>query len=382
MSKYKRLSTNGWTGRFALITSILYSIGMAKLFLSLMIAAIPLVGAASVAEAVPVQASEAQLLAQLQILINQIRLVVDDLDRQVQEVVWAHRYVGFISPVGEASTVVTGSRVAPLAKLTLNAADKNLKLSRVTLTLDAPEDNSQKGLSNCQLWDGAKSLTTGVNPVSSKRDTGDVSFAFLNEFTLAKGTSKTLILACDVTKDPQGPAVYTWRLGTSSGKKITLIQSGSFVLELDLSTTVARSVSGGAQGEVAAVFNFYAAGEVVELKTLALQIDGNPKAVAAYELLDGNRQIGGGALSGDTMFRAALSEPFEIPNGAYKSLTVKVNLKPLGARGLVYVGDTVAINFNGNQGNFNLTYGIGASSGRGIVPSIFADTDAPAMTLQ
>lgn len=355
---------------------------MAKLFLSLMLAAIPLAAAASMAGVVSAQVSEAQILAQLQILINQIRVVVDDLDRQVQEVVQAHRYAWFVSPVGEASTVVTGSRAASLAKLTLNAADEDLKLTHVTLVLEAPEDNSQKGLSNCQLWDGAKSLTTGVNPIPSKRDTGDVSFLFLNEFILAKRTSKTLILACDVTKEPQGPAVYTWRLGTSSGKKITLIQSGSFVLELASSTPAARGVSGGAQGEVATVFDFYAAGEAIELNTLALQIDGNPKAVAAYELWDGHKQIGGGALFGDIMFRVVLNEPFEIPNGAYRSLTVKVNLKPLGAGGLIYVGDTVAINFNGNQGNFNLTYGIGASSGRGIVPSIFADTDAPAITLQ
>ncbi|TSC79810.1 MAG: hypothetical protein G01um101429_337 [Parcubacteria group bacterium Gr01-1014_29] len=354
--------------------SSMYSIPMAKIFLSLMVAAMPLIAAAKV--------SEAQLFAQLQILINQIRLVVDDLDRRVQEVVQAHRYAGFVSPAGEASTVVTGSRAAPLAKLTLNAADEDLKLSRVTLTLEASEDNSQKGLSSCQLWDGAKSLTTGVNPVPSKQDTGSVVFPFSNEFILAKGTSKTLTVACDITKEPQGSAVYTWRLGTSFGKKITLIQSGSFVLELDSTTPAARGVSGGAQGEVTTVFDFYAAGEAVELKTLALQIDGNPKAIAAYELWDGNRQIGGGALSGDTMFMAVLSEPFEIPNGAYKSLTVKVNLKPLGVGGLVHAGDTVAINFNGNQGNFNLTYGIGASSGRGIVPSIFADTDAPAMTLQ
>lgn len=375
-------------GRFALMgcvanrVCIVYSIYMAKLFLSLMVAAMPLVGAANVAGAVPMQVSETQLLAELQILINQIRLVVADLDRQVQKVVQAHRYAGFISPVGEASTVVTGSRTASLARLVLNAADKDLKLVHVTLVLEAPEDNSQKGLSNCQLWDGAKSLTTGVDPIPSKRDTGDVSFVFLNEFTLAKGTFKTLILACDVTKDPQGPAVYTWRLGTSSGKKITLIQSGSFVLELASSTPAARGVRGGAQGEVATVFDFYAAGEALELNTLALQIDGNPKAVAAYELWDESRKIGEGALSGDTMFKAAFSAPFVIPNGAHRSLTVKVNLKPLGAGGLVHAGDTVAINFNGNQGNFNLTYGIGTSSGRGIVPSVFTDTDAPAMTLQ
>lgn len=344
----------------------------------------PFIASASVAETVPTQTSPESIFAQLQAQINQIRSIVNELDRQVQVVV-AARNAGSttnasISAVSEESTVVAGSKAAALASLALSAPVQDAKFSSITIVLEAPEDNSQKGLSHCQLWDGSSSLTAGVNPMGSKNDTVDVMLKFNNELTIPKGTSKALKLACDVVKDPEGPATYAWRLGATSSKTITLIREGSFVLEAAVSSPVARTVKAGAKGEVATIFDFYAAGEAVDLKTLALQIDGNPRAVTAYTLWDGNNQVGGGTLSGDNVFKASLTAPFEIPKDTHKLLTVKVDIAPIG--GSVAAGDTAAINFNGSQGNFNLTNGIGKSSGRGIVPSTQADTDAPALTLE
>lgn len=323
--------------------------------------------------------SNAKTVADLQILINRLRLLVDDLNKQVQNVLRERAFTVSVLSASEDSTIVAGSKGASFAKLTVHASMKDVRLNSIALTLEAPENNSQKGISNCRLLDGIESKTNGVDPFPSKQDTQSITFVFPEELFVAKGTSKAFMLACDVTKNPEGPAAYTWRLGASAAKTITLIREGSFILELADATPGIRAVSGGSQGEQATLFDFYAAGEAVELKTLALRIDGNPKAVSAYKLFDGTRQVGGGVLSGDIMFKAELSESFIIPQNEHKVLTVSVDLMSIKAGGLVHAEDSVAVNFNGDKGNSKLTYGIGVSSGRGIVPSVFTDTDAPAM---
>lgn len=346
-------------------------------FLALLV----LYGTAQAAQATPTEAT----LAELQTQINQIRLIVDDLDKRIQALVASRGQTHSASLVMDMSpsTVVAGSKAAALGAVMLDAtkAAADSVISSITLMLEAPEDNSQKGLFSCQLRDGPSVLAAGVNPSPSKNDTTNVTFPFINQFTISKGTHKTLTLACDVTQNPEGLATYTWQLGSAFSKKTLLISSGSFVLDVAASSPAARAVKGGAKGEVATVFDFYAAGEAVELKTLALQIDGNPRAVTAYSLWDDETQVGGGALSGDSVFKAAFTAPFEIPKDEHKLLTLKVDLASIVSGGFVQEGDHVAVNFDGSNNNFHLTYGIGMSSNRGIIPSTQADTSAPFMTL-
>ncbi|GEM_PF-6494988 len=320
-------------------------------------------------------------LAELQAQINHIRMVLDELEQKVRVMADQYNTGAYIAPGFGASTVVAGSKDAVFAHLALHAADQEMKHSSITLTLDAPEDFSQKGLSRCRLLDGLESSTASVNPVPSKNDSAGVVFAFNTNIVLPKGTSKMLSIACDVTQNPEGPATYTWRLGATSGKKILLIREGSFSVELADESPAARSVANGSAGELATVFDLYAGGEDVELTALALQIDGNHKAISAYSLWDGERQVGGGELTGDTVFKANFTDSFIIPKDSHKPLRVTIDLAPVVAGGHVQAGDTVAVNFNGSDGNFNLTVGTGVSSGRGMVPGTRQDTDAPALTI-
>ena len=330
-------------------------------------------------------------LQQLQFYIQQIKILVNSLENRTKALA-ASRGAGTaggsaLSPKiivkGGSSTVVAGSKAVPLAEVFADAKNSlaDTALSSLTLTLEAPEDNSQKGISNCRFRDETKDITAGVHPLPSKSNDADVIFSFINPLTVPKGTSKTLTLTCDVTKDPQGPATYAWRLGTTSSAKTLLISSGSFVLEVASTTPAARGVKSGSKEEIAVVFELYAAGEAVELKELAMQINGNPRAVTAYSLWDGDTQVGGGTLSGDSVFKTVFTKPFVIPKDAHKLLTIKVDIAPVIEAGRVQTGDAFAVNYNGGDNNFVLTYGIGGSSGRGINPSIKTDTNTPEITL-
>lgn len=342
----------------------------------------PYMASAGVPETLPAQVKE-PTLAELQAQVNQIRIIVNDLDRRVKIVVKERAAnSGYIVVGSGLSTVVAGSRAAVLADVVFDAtkAAADMSVRSANLVLEAPEDGSQKGLSNCQLWDGSVALSENINPIPAKNDKVGVSFKFNSELIIPKGFSKTLKLACDVSKDPQGPAAYTWWMGQTLSKKVLLINEGSFVLEVATSSPAARTATVGAKGELAAVFDFYAAGEAVELKSLGLQIDGNPRAVSGYSMWDGSKQVGGSTLSGDNVFKAAFSSPFEIPKDGHKLLSIKIDLAEIA--GQVKAGDTVSVNYNGSQGNFNLTSGVGKSSGRGMVPSTQADTVTPDMTLK
>ena len=217
-------------------------------------------------------------------------------------------------------------------------------------------------------------LSAAATPAPSKNDKTEVVFSFEQALTLPKATPRILMLTCDITKIPEGPATYIWRLGGSLSSKTMLISEGSFVLEVADSSPASRQVPGGAKGEVLAVFDFYAAGEAVELKTIAFQVDGNARALSAYTLWDGTKQVGGGVLKGESVFKATFSDSFIVSKDAHKLLTVKADIAS-GADG------SVSINFNGNDNNFHLTYGIGISSGRGIIPSTQSDTHAPSVAI-
>lgn len=327
-------------------------------------------------------------LQQLATFVYIAQSLTDSLKAQVQLVTESRNAGYIVSMVSDSglSTVVAGSKAAPLAQIRMDAtkavADANI--SSLTLILEAPEDFSQKGLSDCIVWSEADipvALNKGVHLLPTKNDITSVVFSFLKPFVVPKGAYYTLTLTCDTTKNPQGFATYTWWLGAATAKKALLIPSGSFVLEIADSSPAARNIKGGSKSEVATVFDFYAAGEAVQLQTLALQIDGNPRAVTAYSLWDGDIQVGGSTLSGDSVFKANFSSPFEIPKDSHKLLTVKVDMAAVTAGGSVQEGDSVAINFDGNSNNFHLTHGIGVSSDHGIIPSTQADTEAPAMTL-
>ncbi len=322
---------------------------------------------------------------QLQSYIDKVRFLMDELAQTIQIIV-ASKEQYTISVVSDSglSTVVAGSKDAPLASILVDAikSPSDGIITYISLLLKAPENNSQKGLSHCQLWDGESSLNVGVNPLPSKKDNVSVIFPFTKPLFVAKGTSKMLILTCDVIKDPQGPATYAWWLSEStSSAKTLLISSGSFVLEVASTTPAARGVKSGSKEEIAAVFELYAAGEAVELKELAMQINGNPWAVTAYSLWDSETQVGGGKTSGDSVFKAVVTKPFVIPKDAHKLLTIKVDIAPATEAGRVQTGDTFAVNYNGGDNNFVLTYGMGSSSGRGINPSIKTDTNTPEITL-
>lgn len=335
-------------------------------------------------EAAPAAAETREpTLAELKAELDHIRAVLNNLDKQIKEYAVSRglAYIAAFWNEAGPSTLVAGSKSAVMGHVVFNAVTENTNVADITVLLNAPEDNSQKGLRQCYLKDGADILTAGINPTPSKSDAVKVVFPFVKGITIAKGAPKILALACDVTPAPEGPASYVWQLGGSFTKKTVLIREGSFVVEVAAGSPAAREVRSGSQEEIVTVFDFYAAGEAVELQTLALQVDGEAHVLTGYTLWDGARQVGGGTLRGEPVFKAAFSDSFIILKDEHKFLTVKGAIASVESGGVLQAGDQAAINFDGSDNNFHLTYGLGVSSGRGIIPSTQADTNAPFVTL-
>ncbi len=369
----------------------------------------PFISSAATTDANTVATLEAQIKT-LQALVAQLQIQVQAMLARRGSTVPTPQYLGPFSvrvhTEGLATTVVKGSQAETMAYVSIDASGstEQVKVSALPTVLTAPNDNSQKGLTACQLYDGALALTTGshaMNPLPSKADTTAHVFLLDTDFVIPAKSAKTLAIKCNIIQNPPAPATYAWGLGDVSksftgvtsnkvlapalgstiARPAMLISDGSFVLGLDVSSPVGRTVSAGSADVTATVFDFSAAGEAVELQNLGLKIDGsNSFAAARYTIWDGSVKVSEGSLaSSDRSVIAKLLPGVVIPRGAHKLLTVKLDLAPLGTR--VQAGDTVTVNFNGINGNFNLTRGLGKSSGVGIVPSTQYDTASALITI-
>ncbi|OGZ45818.1 MAG: hypothetical protein A2756_02840 [Candidatus Ryanbacteria bacterium RIFCSPHIGHO2_01_FULL_48_27] len=370
----------------------------------------PFVSSATTTDANTIATLQAQVKT-LQALVAQLQIQVQAMLARRGSTVPTPQYLGpfsvHVHTNGLATTVVKGSPAETMAYVVIDASglSEHVKVSSLPLTLTAPNDDSQKGLNTCQLYDGATMITTGANVINlapSKTDTTSHVFLLDAGLVIPAKTIKTLTVKCNIIQNPPAPATYAWgvgdvsqsfkgatsntiltpALGTRSTRAATLISDGSFVVELDASSPVARSVKAGSSDVVATVLDFYASGESVELQNLGLKIDGsNSFAASRYTVWDGMVKVGEGALaSGDRSVIAKLSSGVVIPRDAHRLLTVKIDLAPLGGR--VQAGDTVTVNFNGANGNFNLTHGLGKSSGVGIIPSTQRDTASALMVVE
>ncbi|MBI5742211.1 MAG: peptidoglycan-binding protein [Candidatus Niyogibacteria bacterium] len=299
-----------------------------------------------------------------------------------------------VSSVPIAQNVIAGSQSFVFANYILDAtaSGEDIRITSIPLAYDAPGATATE-LSNCQLYDGSTSVTSGSNVKNPSAVSSSTSFTFDGAgLTVPKGTSKTLAAKCNVSGGVSAGA-YTWGLQDNSstftgatgvtsgstisetmtaslGQRMTVSTGGTLSATLDTNSPGYIIVNSGATGVTLAKIRFSATNEDINLKQVALRLSSvatntpidlvNRKVT----LWDGSTQVGEATFpTGDTATSSAISN-FTVPRDSYKVLTVKGDIAAISNSGpLTASGDLLVVDYDGANNGLNGNYGTGVSSG-------------------
>jgi hypothetical protein len=119
-----------------------------------------------------------------------------------------------------ARNVLAGSVGANLSEIRFDATafDEDLRVFWVRPALDISNGALRSHLTSCQLFDGTLALNTGFNIVNPTGSDIGYYFSFDNPLVLAKGTTKTLSLRCNVASNAIG--TFNWGLARQFGSPL------------------------------------------------------------------------------------------------------------------------------------------------------------------
>ena len=313
-----------------------------------------------------------------------------------------------VSPTPLAQTVIANASQFLFSNYILDAtaSGEDQRLTGLPIEYNFASGNAND-LTNCQMYDGATSLTTGGHVVNPTARSSSTLFAFDgNGLTVAKSSSKTLGLKCDLRGGSSGSYKFgidgaeddnfTGVSGISSGLTITEVftdsegqlmtgaASGTLRVLIDSGSTGSlsyRIVGPGATVDLVK-FILTATNEDINLKQIALQLSGaasnTPSSLVGRKvtLWDGTTNIGEALFTtGDFATSTALTA-LTIPRGGSKILTVKGTIEGISdvSGPMTHSGDLLAVDFDANNLGINGTYGTGKSSGSNMTPLSAADT--------
>ena len=306
-----------------------------------------------------------------------------------------------------AQTVIAGASQFEFARYTVDASNsgEDVRLTSLPLYFDTTLSTGAAGtrtdLTNCQLYDGATSLTTGSNVKNPASGDTASSTTFTFDGTgvvVTKGTSKTLGLKCNVRVGTTGrfwwgldtgqAATFTGATGITSGttiteslneangQRMTAASSGSYTTIADSSSAYNyRQLQAGASDVLLAAFKFEAGiSEDMVLKQVALELgntaSNSPADLAGQKvtLWDGATKVGEaqfGLGTNPDYATSTLTTFVTIPKGENKTIIVKGSLAGQDAVNGT-PGAFLVVNYDGNNNGINGNYSTGADSGATI----------------
>jgi len=317
-----------------------------------------------------------------------------------------------------AQSVIAGQQQFEFARYILDASQSGEDVrmtSFIPLFYQAGSstgDTYATDLTNCQLYDGTKSLTTGSN-AKNPTTTADQTFTFDGTgFVLSKGTSKTLSLKCNVSTSASGnyawgltdnSSTFTGATGLTSGQTIaesmtanstgitmTAASQGSYTVVADTSSAYNyKMVQAGTTDVPLAAFRFTAGlTEDITLKQIALQL-GNTASNSPSDLVGQQVTLWNGATQvGIAQFGLAnadnatstLTAPVLIKKGEVGTIVVKgslvthdANTNSSSTAGNGGYGAFLAVTYDGNNVGLNGNYATGAASGGTISSGTTSD---------
>ncbi|MFM2357526.1 MAG: hypothetical protein RJA61_263 [Candidatus Parcubacteria bacterium] len=313
-----------------------------------------------------------------------------------------------ISGQPAAQNVVAGTNGLVFTNIQLDAtaSGEDVRLSSIPLELTFGGAATANLLDNCQIFDGATSLTNS-DVVSASDLSGNASgdaetFTFDNALTVPKGTVKTLTLKCNLSSSSVTSNTFSWGIDaapsitvtgvTSSnavtetvtafaGQTMTVAGTGTLTVIIDPSSPSYTVVAGGQSNVTLATLKLRAANEPIRLERIALQLT-NSASSSANDLVggqvtiwDGATQVGSATFVGSSRnATSTLTSTFTIPRDTDKVLTLKGDISDIGVSKSGTSGHLVAVNYDGNDSTG--TRGIGQDSSSTINTSSTSDTAA------
>jgi hypothetical protein len=304
-----------------------------------------------------------------------------------------------VSSQPSARTVIAGSTGFEFARYILDASGSGEDVRLTSLPLAYDTTGTASNSTNCQLYDGidanATSLTTGSNVKNPTSTSSSTVMTFDGTgVTIAKGTTKTLSLRCNLAAGATG--VYRWGLdsdqassftgatGLTSGQTITETLNDSIGQNMTAATAGAYTVA----ADTSVLYKVAQAGTTVTLGALkftandtedlniqkvALQL-GNTASNSPADLVGQKVTLwDGGTLVGEAQFglgspdfaTSTLSTPVRVARGETKTVTLKGELAAQNVTEGT-PGAFLRVDYDGDNNGLNGNYATGVSSGQTI----------------
>lgn len=311
-----------------------------------------------------------------------------------------------VSPIPIAQTVIAGSKEFEFARYVLNASQSGEDIRVTTIPLDYSTNGTATDLTNCQLYDGATSLTTGSNVKNPSAVASTTTFTFDGSgLIVSKGTAKTLSLKCNVSTAATAGKTYQWGLVAtadngswtgatglasaqtigeaftrSAGQAMTASAGGSLTIAIDDNSPAYKIVAAGTTGVELARIKFSATNENIDLRRIGLQLskvasntptDLVNSTVTLYDATNPTVAIATAEfLNNEDTATSTQITGLTIPKDGAKVIIVKGNIAAVTASGpLTASGDLLAVDYDGDsEGLANGTYGVGVASGSNVTP--------------
>ncbi|TSC69111.1 MAG: SpoIID/LytB protein [Parcubacteria group bacterium Gr01-1014_66] len=308
-----------------------------------------------------------------------------------------------VSSVPIAQTVVANTSSFTFANyiLDVTASGEDVRLVTIPLEYNVGGGGSATSLSNCQLFDGANSVTTGSNVKNPTAAASSTSFTFDGSgLVIAKGTSKTITLKCNIAGGAtgfyewgfDGAATYTGASGVTSGEtvvevindsegqRMTAATGGTLEIGLDSGSPSSQVVNSGATNVELLRIRYTARNEDIDVRQVALQlsttasntpIDLVGRQVTLWDATSGT-QIGTAVFPTEDYATSSLiaSNAFRVTRDVARVIIVKGDIAAVTASGpLTASGDRLVVDYDGNNEGLNGNYGTGVSSGSTITPA-------------
>ena len=156
---------------------------------------------------------------------------------------------------------------------------------------------------------------------------------------------------------------------------------GGFTVNLDTASPLSSLVLAGGGYKVTALSVVSKVAEDLKLESLSFQYDGsNLAAVRKFDVLDENTFIGSGVFAGGVRTTTVILQPRPIiPAEGTKTLLIGVDTTAIGIGQPAGAGDTIAINYNGDDRHFSRA--VGQKSAKIFISASKRDTRAKPIIL-
>jgi hypothetical protein len=285
-----------------------------------------------------------------------------------------------------SQTITAGGVSVPVASIILDAikSTENLSFSGAIFSYT---DNIAADPTSCGVYDGSTLLNSGANIVNPN-GSNYYKFYFNSSITVAKGATKTLTIKCNISSSATSGSSFSWGLqndpviaakGVTSGQAVTptvLANPGPTMTIGGVNVTVGTDaaspgyglVPAGALNVLGGIYKFHADVEPAVLSKIDFRLtQGSSSDLVKGSLYDGSTKIGEVYFAGNNnAATAVLTKPVTIPKDGDKSLTLKLDLSPIGvSQSVTHSGDLVAVDIFGGSGsgaNSGMTFTVNGSS--------------------